>query len=440
MEVDTSADEVECFTECAERIPVTSNEYLLSYDDACSRQINFAAKAGVKEFSIFYTPEHARTAIPKAPYKLKDELEKLNLHADITLCKHTRQGKLLLKTTNAKTAELLGNITSILNVKVFPEVHLDNITSKFILREIPINEELSRLANDLEEKNGIIVNNIRRFNVKAKKEPSETVLVTCYGENLPNEVKICMSVVKIKRFFDSPRQCKSCFKFTHSQLKCKVEDRRCRTCTDKHEADSTCPNTQNPTCVNCLGKHPADSRECPTRKEEERFLKFKCENHLSFSEARRRFADNNSNSYTKVINSAQESQNKEMQEMITSTIQKAISPLEQKLKTIQANNPGENLESQKMLNTCLKGIQDLTIQVSLLTNLVTQLVHATTMPLCNEASTSPTRKVKQKTMQNATKDNPNFTKLRNANISDTNKSISNFARSNENDPGGGGAQ
>ena len=42
-------------------------------------------------------------------------------------------------------------------------------------------------------------------------------------------------------------------------------------------------------CVHCRGDHPANSKQCPQLEKEENFLKIKCENNLSFPEARKEY-------------------------------------------------------------------------------------------------------------------------------------------------------
>ena len=43
-------------------------------------------------------------------------------------------------------------------------------------------------------------------------------------------------------------------------------------------------------CVNCSGDHPANSKECPQWEKEKKILKIKCEQNLSFPEARKQYA------------------------------------------------------------------------------------------------------------------------------------------------------
>ena len=58
----------------------------------------------------------------------------------------------------------------------------------------------------------------------------------------------------------TPRQCKKCWQFTHSTMKCpRMEEHPvCRSCAGSHE---DC-KTPTPTCTNCGGSHRADNRRC----------------------------------------------------------------------------------------------------------------------------------------------------------------------------------
>ena len=42
-------------------------------------------------------------------------------------------------------------------------------------------------------------------------------------------------------------------------------------------------------CVNCSGDHPANSKECPQWEKEKKILKIKCEQNISFPEARKQY-------------------------------------------------------------------------------------------------------------------------------------------------------
>ena len=42
-------------------------------------------------------------------------------------------------------------------------------------------------------------------------------------------------------------------------------------------------------CVNCSGDHTANSKECPQWEKEKKILKIKCEQNISFPEARKQY-------------------------------------------------------------------------------------------------------------------------------------------------------
>ena len=42
-------------------------------------------------------------------------------------------------------------------------------------------------------------------------------------------------------------------------------------------------------CANCSGDHPANSKQCPTWEKEKKILKIKCEQNITFPEARKQF-------------------------------------------------------------------------------------------------------------------------------------------------------
>ncbi|GBM08400.1 hypothetical protein AVEN_108391-1 [Araneus ventricosus] len=126
----------------------------------------------------------------------------------------------------------------------------------------------------------------RRFlSNKSENIATENVLVTIYGTNLPQHIKLWLTRQEIL-FIDKPRQCRKCFSFSHPTSKCKNES-ICENCGEQHNIQScTSPSL---TCILCKSPHKATDLKCPKREEERKFLKFKCLNRLSFIDARRKF-------------------------------------------------------------------------------------------------------------------------------------------------------
>lgn len=312
-----------------ERQPFANDNIQLVYKDTCEEQIRFAVEAGIERFAIFLEPGITKV-IPKKPVALKTELQLvIDNHKDIETCINTRQGKLLIKTKKGGVAQQISKINSILGVQVSAKVHTDNITSKFLIYDIPCEIPLIEVCREIEG-NNLTVQSIRRFK-KKNKDLSESLLVTTYGTVIPNEIKIFLSVVRPRRFYDSVRQCNNCYKFTHATAKCKITP-ICKKCGDDKHDENKCEEI-NPKCINCTGAHFADDQICPSRAEEKEFLKYKCDNNLTFSEARRQRNQNKKDkSYSQVVESAQNQNNQGLTEgRIESILKNTVSEVSEKL-------------------------------------------------------------------------------------------------------------
>ena len=78
-----------------------------------------------------------------------------------------------------------------------------------------------------------------------------------------------------------------CHVFGHHENKC-GRQAICVNCSMPEH----CPvgQCQRPAkCVNCSGEHPANSKQCPAWEKEKKILKIKCEQNISFPEARKQY-------------------------------------------------------------------------------------------------------------------------------------------------------
>lgn len=333
-----------------ERLIGINTESQFEFNDSCEDQIRYAGAAGVKEFSLFIEPKHSNS-IPKKPLALKKELETLiEKHQSIEKCIHTRQGKLIIKTKCMESARQISRINTLLGVPVTAKVHKDNLTSKFLLRNITTDCSLEDVKLEIEN-NNLKVQSIRRFKKKGGTELTENVLVNIFGTSIPSEIKIFLSIEKPKRFIDSARQCCKCFRFTHATAKCKLTVALCQKCGLEHPGEC---KAATPKCVNCEKEHLATDSDCPTKKSELEFLKFKCENNLTYPEARRAITQNQSSkTYSKIIQSGQSQTQFEMKD-IEKVIQNAVEKAVAKAVEENAKIYEEKLQEQKrVMDQCL---------------------------------------------------------------------------------------
>ncbi|GBN52472.1 hypothetical protein AVEN_161948-1 [Araneus ventricosus] len=163
----------------------------------------------------------------------------------------------------------------------------EQITSRFLLRDVSLEISLQELTKELEAENNVKIHEARRFlSNKSKCIATENVLVTIYDTNLPQHIKLWLTRQEIFLFLDKPRQCHKCFSFSHPSSKCKNES-ICEKCGEQHNVQSCTSPTLN--CILCKAPHKATDLKCPKREEERKFLKFRCINRLSFIDARQKF-------------------------------------------------------------------------------------------------------------------------------------------------------
>jgi hypothetical protein len=108
---------------------------------------------------------------------------------------------------------------------------------------------------------------------------------------LPTELLIGFTKVKVKPFVNNPMRCYKCLKFGHTQTRCKNNVEVCCNCgqtkhTDQRKSERC---EKKPKCVNCEADHNSFSKSCPIYKKEAEIQvimkKFRC----TYTAAKRRW-------------------------------------------------------------------------------------------------------------------------------------------------------
>ena len=133
------------------------------------------------------------------------------------------------------------------------------------------------------------VTDIRRTNVHRDGvlKTTNTFVFTFDSPVLPAIVRIGFIQAKVDVYIPNPLRCYKCQVFGHHENKCG----RLAICVNCSMPEHCQPGQcQRPAkCANCSGDLSAKSKDCPQWEKERKILKIKCENNLSFSEARKQF-------------------------------------------------------------------------------------------------------------------------------------------------------
>ena len=118
-------------------------------------------------------------------------------------------------------------------------------------------------------------------------KPTNTFVFTFDSPVLPANVKIGFIQAKVDVYIPNPLRCYICQVFGHHENKC-GRQAICVNCSmPEHCQPGQCQRPAK--SANCSGVHSANSKECPQWEKERKILKIKCENNLSFPEARKQF-------------------------------------------------------------------------------------------------------------------------------------------------------
>ncbi|GIZ05192.1 uncharacterized protein CEXT_70771 [Caerostris extrusa] len=242
----------------------SNNNYFKS-----SKSINeLVLRLGQKSFEeIHIVCQHrdAKHKIPRSnPFLIQADIKKhINRHDNITNMKFSRQGKLIFSTADPVCAAQILNLEKIQETPISTGVTFENITERFLIFDIPTNQQLSELADEIMNKNDMEVVELRRF------------------------VKLNST-----QEFSRVRQCLHCYEFTHATRVC--DKNICPLCGVNHEGQCQGPEK----CILCNGPHSATSKICPRHTHEQKILEFKCRNHLTIGEARRLYTQSSKTHYS----------------------------------------------------------------------------------------------------------------------------------------------
>ncbi|GBL82122.1 hypothetical protein AVEN_252324-1 [Araneus ventricosus] len=262
----------------------TQDDFSLTNNNSLNRLVLALSSKDFKEINIVMSHQTGGSRIPKMnPLALHTYIkQKISQSEMITNMRHTRQGKVLFTTSDPICAANLLTLTKLLDIPISATVLWENITTKFLLTDVPTATSLEELVSELACSNDIVITHMRRF-VKQNTQPEAApVLITILGTTLPEHIKMWFIHQKINLFIDRPRMCNKCFSFFHATRTCNLNP-ACHQCGQIHT--SSCQSPMQ--CINCKGNHSALDKNCPHYIKEIKVLEYKARHHVTTGEARR---------------------------------------------------------------------------------------------------------------------------------------------------------
>lgn len=208
----------------------------------------------------------------------------------------TREGRgsrYLLRTNSRSIVDKLKKLKELSDgtqIEVFLHPTLNTVQG-IVYEPDSINTDEKRIETMLSSQGVKAVRRIKK-RVSGKLQNTPLLVLTFHGTVLPKYVFFGLLRIQLRAYYPSPMICFNCGLYGHSRKLCQHLG-ICMQCSQPtHVADGErCNNA--PYCLHCRNGHSITSRDCPKYKEEDRIIHMKVDQCISFTEARRRYNEEN---------------------------------------------------------------------------------------------------------------------------------------------------
>ncbi|XP_067676359.1 uncharacterized protein [Haliotis asinina] len=213
-----------------------------------------------------------------------------------------RSGSLLVECARRQQSLNLLSIKTFANVEVAVTVHRSLNSCRGIVRDRA--RCLSDMSEDeiTTELKDQAVTAVKRFTIKKDGViiNTNTYLMTFARSSLPDSIKAGYFNIGVEVYVPTPLRCYKCQKFGHGSNSCRNSP-VCHRCGDNHDGTDCQKDLK---CCNCNGTHAASSKSCPVWQTESHIMKLKCQNNISYLEAKKLFQTQTTPPLTKTYSAA----------------------------------------------------------------------------------------------------------------------------------------
>lgn len=126
----------------------------------------------------------------------------------------------------------------------------------------------------------------------------QMIIVTFLGNSIPQKVRINLSYFTVDPYVQPVVQCFKCLRYGHTSKLCKSKTQRCKTCSDIHDENINCEDS-NSFCLYCQSNdHSSISKNCPMFINQYKIKKEMAARNIPFKDAEKIV---NNPSYAKIV-------------------------------------------------------------------------------------------------------------------------------------------
>lgn len=166
-----------------------------------------------------------------------------------------------------------------------------NVTKMGIVRGVPVDWSMEEFVDSLQMPGFCTqILKARRLNKKNMVdgnivwEPSQTVVLTFRGQELPTRVFSYYSSLLVENYQFPTIQCMNCCRFGHIKTQCRSQP-RCYRCAQPHSGDGCSISETESTCFYCSAHHFTTSKSCPEQDRQKLIKMTMSRDSISYHEA-----------------------------------------------------------------------------------------------------------------------------------------------------------
>lgn len=238
-----------------------------------------------------------------------------------------RGSRYLLRTSSKTVMKKLTSLTELTDgtkVEIAPHPTLNTVQG-VVYDPDTINKDETSILEALKSQG---VHAVRRIKKRVSGALKNTPLLTLSfrGTILPEYVYFGVMRIKVRVYYPSPMLCFNCGFYGHSRKFCQ-QTSICLRCSAPHETPDGEQCEKPPNCLHCKTDHQVTSRDCPKYKQEEKIVRLKIDNGISFAEARRMCAEETKEQTFAGVVQQQVQQELATKDQIIATLQKQVAML-----------------------------------------------------------------------------------------------------------------